>query len=174
MHKLACSPKKTAKQKRKDPVRWYEKYRHCRDGNAHEGALELITWPATFNGVKTGWGHIEIEYSDNLKQKFEKEFDGDEEKLFLFYRRAFRWTCCGTHANMDWGCDHHGSGRNPCSCDFCHMGKPLPDSIFYEKTASRHGLTNLLRGPDPRSYHSGVALNTVVNRVAMKLPMFDL
>jgi hypothetical protein len=37
---------------------------------------------------------------------------------------------------------------------FCRMGKPLPDTIYNEKSSSRHGLT-LRRGPDPRSYHPG-------------------
>ena len=33
--------------------------------------------------------------------------------------RAFRWTCCGLSGNWSRGCDHHGSGEIPCTCDFC-------------------------------------------------------
>jgi len=47
------------------------------------------------------------------------EMDGDEKKLFEYWPQAFRWTCCGVSAEMTWGCDHHGSGRKPCTCDFC-------------------------------------------------------
>ncbi|KAF8180571.1 hypothetical protein BJ912DRAFT_980762, partial [Pholiota molesta] len=134
------------------PRKWYDKYRRCRDDNFHEGDLELITWPADFEGTATGWGHCALEDADALRAKFEGEFGGDQEKLLLYFPRAFRWTCCGTHAGMDWGCDHHGSGFKPCTCDFCHMGRPLPESIYYERTASRYGLHNLRRGPDLRSF----------------------
>ncbi|KAF8162110.1 hypothetical protein BJ912DRAFT_1006650 [Pholiota molesta] len=148
--------------------KWYDKHRKCRDGNRHEGDLELITWPNAQEG--TGWGHVLEEEADEMRAKFEGEFGGDEQKLFKYWPQAFRWTCCGTDADMNWGCDHHGSGSKPCSCDFCRMGKPLPDSIYYERNASRHGLT-LRRGPDPRSFNRASAAMAKKGRSIFGLEM---
>ena len=53
---------------------------------------------------------------------------------------------------MKYGCDHHGRGTFPCSCDFCGMGKPLTEKIYKEKTTHKVGLI-LARGPDKRSYN---------------------
>ncbi|KDR72151.1 hypothetical protein GALMADRAFT_126628 [Galerina marginata CBS 339.88] len=131
-------------------VQWYDEFRKCQDGSIHEGRLELITWPNKKDG--TGWGGCFAEESDDLRRKFEDEFNGDEAKFHAYWPQGFRWTCCGTDAGMDWGCDHHGTGSRACTCDFCRSGRPLPNSIFNEKNASRHGLT-LLRGPDPRSFY---------------------
>ena len=50
--------------------------------------------------------------SDDLKRKFEEEFEKDPERLYEYLPQAFRWTCCGTDASMDWGCDHHGVYSN--------------------------------------------------------------
>jgi hypothetical protein len=50
------------------------------------------------------------------------------------------------------------------------MGKQLPLSIYREDTASRHGL-NLLRGPDPRSFHPGLATVAAASRTVMGLQM---
>ncbi|KAF8066747.1 hypothetical protein FPV67DRAFT_1626779 [Lyophyllum atratum] len=130
--------------------KWYDKYRKCSDGNKHEGEMELITWNCPKDG--TGWGAVFLEESDDMKRKFETEMGGDLEKLYRYHDSAFRWTCCGTSAGMDYGCDHHGSGSFPCSCDFCRMGKPLTERIYKEQSAERMGL-NLRRGPDPRSYN---------------------
>ncbi|KZT67272.1 hypothetical protein DAEQUDRAFT_746213 [Daedalea quercina L-15889] len=118
-----------------DSDRWYDKYRGCRDGSMHEGKLELVTWEWTDpdDGTRMGWGHTCIEEAEDLKRKFE----------------AFRWTCCGTGADMNFGCDHHGSGSKPCTCDFCRMGKLLPDDMYNEQNGHRMGL-RLRRGPDPR------------------------
>ena len=96
---------------------WYDKHRKCRDGNLHEGKLELITWDNEKEG--TGWGNCFKEESDDLRRKFEVEFGGDESKLFEYWPQGFRWTCCGMDGSMDYGCDHHGTGSKPCTCDFC-------------------------------------------------------
>ncbi|KAJ7346964.1 hypothetical protein DFH08DRAFT_869925 [Mycena albidolilacea] len=151
--------------------KWYDKHRVCSDGNNHEGRLELITWdcPEAEYG-SLGWGACSSDEADDLKKKFETEFGGDEEKFFEYWPQGFRWTCCGTDAGMEYGCDHHGSGSQPCSCDFCGMGKPLPASIFNEKTPSRHGL-NLRRGPDPRSFNRFAAIHTATSRTMMGLEM---
>jgi hypothetical protein len=50
---------------------------------------------------------------------------------------------------MPYGCDHHGTGSTPCSCDFCAMGKPVPDHIFKKNEQASRGL-RLSQGPDPR------------------------
>ncbi|KAJ7045842.1 hypothetical protein C8F04DRAFT_940002 [Mycena alexandri] len=149
--------------------KWYDKHRMCRDGYNHEGRLELVTWDCPEEGK--GWGACLAEESEELKKIFETEFGGEEEKLYNYWPRAFRWTCCGTHAGMNHGCDHHGTGSNPCTCDFCRMGKPLPSSIFNEKTPSRYGLTNLRPGPDPRSYHYGLAVAAATGRTMFGLEM---
>jgi hypothetical protein len=98
---------------------WYDKHRKCRDGSIHEGKLELITWPC--EQEETGWGHCITEESDDLRRKLEVEYGGDEAKFFGYWPQGFRWTCCGTDAGMDWGCDHHGTGSRPCTCDFCRL-----------------------------------------------------
>lgn len=83
-----------------------------------------------------GWGNMLLEESDDMKRRFETEMGGDEEKLYAEWPQAFRWTCCGairqgfgtpmsdlvssgTDAEMSWGCDHHGTGSTPCTCDYC-------------------------------------------------------
>ncbi|KAK7055546.1 hypothetical protein R3P38DRAFT_2847746 [Favolaschia claudopus] len=148
--------------------KWYDKFRMCDDGTMHEGRLELVTWDCPEEGF--GWGAYPAEESAELKELFEIEFDGDEEKFFDYWPRGFRWTCCGTHARMKFGCDHHGKGSVPCTCDFCRMGRPLPDSIYYEKTPFRHGLA-LPRGPDPRSFNQYLAVNAAVGRTMIGLAM---
>ncbi|KAF7321921.1 hypothetical protein MKEN_00714400 [Mycena kentingensis (nom. inval.)] len=128
--------------------KWYDKHRKCRDDSLHEGRMELITWAC--KEEETGWGAVFEDEAEDLKKRFETEFGGDEAKFYDYRPGAFRWTCCGMRADMDYGCDHHGSGKKPCTCDFCRMGKPLPDSVYFDKTSERHGL-KLNRGPDPRS-----------------------
>ncbi|KJA21915.1 hypothetical protein HYPSUDRAFT_675475 [Hypholoma sublateritium FD-334 SS-4] len=152
----------------RSPTEWYSKRRICRDGSLHEGKLELITWVSEEEG--TGWGHVLIEESDDMRKKFEEEFGRDEAKLHKHWPQAFRWTCCGTDAGMNWGCDHHGTGSKACTCDFCKMGKPLPDSIYNELCASRHGLT-LRRGPDPRSFNGAGAAMALAGRSMLGLEM---
>lgn len=66
-----------------------------------------------------GWGATLKEESEALKKRFKGGLQGDEEKLYKEWPDAFRWTCCGTSGAMKWGCDHHGSGPKPCTCDFC-------------------------------------------------------
>ena len=66
-----------------------------------------------------GWGACVQEEAEDLKAKFEGEMGGDEKRLYEYWPQAFRWTCCGTSADMKWGCDHHGGGKKPCTCDFC-------------------------------------------------------
>ncbi|KAJ6625844.1 hypothetical protein B0H10DRAFT_2174053 [Mycena sp. CBHHK59/15] len=157
-HKKSCS----------ETPQWYDKHRMCRDGNSHEGRLELVTWPCP--GEETGWGACWEDEAQDMKKLFETEFEGDEERFFKYWPRGFRWTCCGTHARMAFGCDHHGTGSQPCTCDFCRMGKPLPDSIYNEKTPFRHGLT-LRRGPDPRSFNRGLAIAAATGRTMFGLEM---
>ncbi len=102
------------------PKSWIDAHRVCEDGGKHEGDLELITWERVDkDGYKLGWGNCYIEESDEMKQKFEKEFNSDHKKLYDYRPQAFRWRCCGTDGNQEFGCDHHGSGSNPCSCDYC-------------------------------------------------------
>lgn len=43
------------------------------------------------------------------------------------------------------------------------MGKPLPNKIYNEDSASRFGL-ELRRGPHPRSYHAGIAAIATTGR----------
>ena len=96
---------------------WYDKYRKCRDGTKHEGQLELITWVCEEDQI--GFGACWLEECDNLKNKFETEFEGNLARFYEYRPHAFRWTCCGTSGSMRYGCDHHGTGSKPCSCDFC-------------------------------------------------------
>lgn len=100
---------------------WNDRYRRCKDGNSHEGKLELITWTSTAHGERMGWGNCLASESDQLKERFEKEFNSNEEKLYEDWPQGFRWTCCGTEGDQRFGCDHHGSGSAPCSCDFCKV-----------------------------------------------------
>ena len=52
------------------------------------------------------------------------------------------------------GCDHHGTGTKPCSCDFCVSGKKVTDKIMKEKRESQSGFgLQLSSGPDPRSFN---------------------
>ena len=53
---------------------------------------------------------------------------------------------------------------------FCRMGKPLPESIYKEKTASRMGL-NLPRGPDPRSFNPALAITAATGRTFLGMEM---
>ena len=76
-----------------------------------------MTWPSPKEEL--GWGGCFADESDDLKRKFEVEFGGDEARFYKHWPQGFRWTCCGTDAGMKWGCDHHGTGSKPCSCDFC-------------------------------------------------------
>lgn len=176
-HKATC---RKTEDKTSVPV-WYDKHRKCQDGSLHEGKLELITWACETE--ETGWGHCSADESDDLQRKFSTEYRGDESKFFKYWPQGFRWTCCGTEAGMNWGCDHHGTGSKPCTCDFCRwafsdvdgcveltldrvinrMGKPLPLSIYKEDSASRHGL-KLRRGPDKRSFHPAIGSLAAVGR----------
>lgn len=66
-----------------------------------------------------GWGNVVIEEAEEHKRMFEVECRGKKSLFFKKWPQAFRWTCCGTDAGMNYGCDHHGSGSRPCTCDFC-------------------------------------------------------
>jgi hypothetical protein len=99
---------------------WIDAHRACEDGGKHEGTLELITWESTdSDGDRLGWGNVLIDEADELEKKFETEFNSSHEKLYEYRPQAFRWTCCGTQGDQDFGCDHHGSGSRACTCDFC-------------------------------------------------------
>ena len=155
---------------------WYDRYRKCEDGANHEGRLELITWTGQDEfGEELGWGNCIIEECADMKRKFDEELKGDEENLYRYWPQAFRWTCCGLEGDSRFGCDHHGRGTQPCSCDFCkarvfiqlsdvdpsaltmaQMGKRVPDSIHDPRMRSMAGRgLDLARGPDPRSKQYG-------------------
>ncbi|KAH9841725.1 uncharacterized protein C8Q71DRAFT_700219 [Rhodofomes roseus] len=161
-HKELCS----------DSDRWYDKYSGCRDGSMHEGKLELITWEYTDpeSGDRMGWGNVLIEEADDLKRKFEVDCKGKKSLFFKKWPQGFRWTCCGMDGGVNYGCDHHGTGSKPCTCDFCRMGRPLPDSIYKEKTGPRMGL-RLPRGPDPRSFNPVLAAQAAQGRSMFGLEM---
>ncbi|VDC07679.1 unnamed protein product [Peniophora sp. CBMAI 1063] len=131
-----------------NPPPWYYVHSWNMDRSHHEGHLELITWDCPKEG--TGWGHCFKEESNDLRRKFETEFNGNEEKFYEYWPQGFRWTCCGTEGDMNYGCDHHGTGLYACTCDYCRGGKSLPDRIYNKQSAARMGLS-LPRGPDPRS-----------------------
>lgn len=127
---------------------WVDHYRLGADYSVHRGNLELVTW----EHKDFGWGGAYKCEVDDLKKKFEEEFDGDLELLLNHWDNAFRWTCCGLDAAEGVnGCDHHGDMNNePCKCDFCRGGRPIPDKLYNKKTQHKKGLT-LRKGPDPRS-----------------------
>lgn len=118
------------------------------------GQLELVTWEfVDEDGAELGLGGCYKEESDELKAKFEGEMGGSKKKLLKHFDTAFRWTCCGLSVGEGMhGCDHHGDLANPqpCTCDYCRGGEPVPDKIFNEKTTHKVGL-QLRQGPDPRS-----------------------
>ena len=66
-----------------------------------------------------GWGNVLYEEAEYLKHKFEVTCGGDPARFFKEWPQGFRWTCCGLDGSTHFGCDHHGSGRKPCTCDFC-------------------------------------------------------
>mmetsp|Transcript_10252 Transcript_10252/g.16790 ORF Transcript_10252/g.16790 Transcript_10252/m.16790 type:complete len:220 (-) Transcript_10252:33-692(-) len=132
---------------------WYDKYRKCdkRSGGTHEGKLELMTSNGMEDGEELGWGGVVIEEAEEHRQTFLTKYKGDEEAFYEYWPHGFRWTCCGCRGDSSW-CDHHGTGRFKCTCDFCVAGAPQPDSIYLKEDIGRRGLT-LPRGPDPRSYN---------------------
>ena len=71
------------------------------------------------NTPRLGWGACFAEESGDLKQKFEVEYGGDEARSYKHCLQGFRWTCRGTDASIKYGCDHHGTGLKPCTCDYC-------------------------------------------------------
>ncbi|KAF6525606.1 hypothetical protein HZS61_011401 [Fusarium oxysporum f. sp. conglutinans] len=65
---------------------WYDRHRSCKDGCSHEGKLELITWTSTAGEDRMGWGNCLASESDELEEKFEKEFNSNEEKIIVSVR----------------------------------------------------------------------------------------
>ncbi|KAH6983603.1 hypothetical protein BKA56DRAFT_631858 [Ilyonectria sp. MPI-CAGE-AT-0026] len=150
---------------------WYDRHRKCDDGYSHEGKLALITWTSILDGNRMGWGNTFAAESDRLKEKFEKEFNSNEEKLYEYWPHAFRWTRCGNEGDQQFGCDHHGTGSTPCTCDFCRMGKPIPESVYKSQTESAAGKGLILsRGPDPDSYSKSQARMAETMRPFLGLP----
>jgi hypothetical protein len=100
---------------------WFDKYRGpLMDKSYHQGDAELITWEWTAPGLgRIGWGNTLAAEAADLRAKFEGEFGGSAERLYLYWPQAFRWTCCGADGSVEYGCDHHGTGPRPCTCDFC-------------------------------------------------------
>ncbi|KAI0736298.1 hypothetical protein C8Q72DRAFT_948599 [Fomitopsis betulina] len=130
-----------------DSDRWYDKYRGCKGGSMHEGKLELMTWEWTNHdiGCRVGWGNSLLEDAAETRRRFEVDCRG---KKSLFYKHARRlrpprWWEQAVH--------------------FCHMGKPLPDGRYYKEDGVRMGL-KLNRGPDPRSFHPGLAATAATGR----------
>jgi hypothetical protein len=79
----------------------------------HFGNLHLITWLYKDDfGHQLGWGNWLANKSGNLKARFENEYGGIEGEPYDHRPQAFRWTCCGTEAGMETGCDHHGYWPN--------------------------------------------------------------
>lgn len=103
--------------------KWYDRYRLCRDGSKHHGKLELMTWGESAEdaefGDATGWGCCLIDECEGLKKLYETKYGSDDAKFYKYWPQGFRWTCCGTDGSMSYGCDHHGTGPKPCTCDFC-------------------------------------------------------
>ena len=87
----------------------------------HEGRLELITWDAWNDDLEEmiGWGGVFKNEVPEHKHMFEVELQGDLKNFFKHWPQGFRWTCCGLDGGTQYGCDHHGSGSKPCTCDFC-------------------------------------------------------
>ena len=113
------------------------------------------------DGEEFGWGGCVREESAELKAKFEGEMQSNPKKLLKYFDTSFRWSCCGMCVGEGLhGCDHHGdlNNPNPCACDYCRSGRPLPAKIFNKKTTHKFGLT-LRRGPDPRSVSEAGRLN---------------
>ena len=75
------------------------------------------TLPNRYSRLKSNF--VVIEEAEEHKRMFEVECRGKKSLFFKKWPQAFRWTCCGTDAGMNYGCDHHGSGSRPCTCDFC-------------------------------------------------------
>lgn len=79
-----------------------------------------MTWEYTDeDGVRMGWGNVVVEEVEDIKRKFKVDYKGKKRLFFKYWPQGFRWTCCGTDGLMNEGCDHHGSGSKPCTCDFC-------------------------------------------------------
>jgi hypothetical protein len=109
------------------------------DKSYHHGEAELITWEWEDPDLgKIGWGSTLAAEADDLKAKFEGEFGGSEERLYQYWPQAFRWTCCGADGALEWGCDHHGTGLTPCTCDFCKYvlsvvrSRHIPNASAYQ------------------------------------------
>ncbi|KAI2466669.1 hypothetical protein F4781DRAFT_405023 [Annulohypoxylon bovei var. microspora] len=171
-HKNVCRARAAVAEGKK----WYDDFRKCKDGTSHSGDLELITWGDTLSededpedSNKMGWGNCGVGSSPGLKRRYEEEFKSDDIAMYGYWPQGFRWTCCGMVGDQRLGCDHHGAGPDPCQCDFCHMGKALPDIIYNRDTLQRRGL-RLSRGPDPRSFNSMKAKAAAVARPLLGLP----
>lgn len=94
--------------------------RICSRGVVIAGKLKLMTWEYTDEiGQRMSWGNVVIEEVEEHKRTLEVTCKGKKSLFFKKWPQAFRWTCCGTDGGMNYGCDHHGSGSRPCTCDFC-------------------------------------------------------
>ncbi|KAL7623433.1 hypothetical protein AAE478_007115 [Parahypoxylon ruwenzoriense] len=164
-HKKTCIPRNV------EPTggegKWYDRYRKCEDGTSHFGSLELITWGSRSGHL--GWGNCLASESAEMRHKYEVDFQSNDSRMYRYWPQAYRWTCCGLAGDQRVGCDHHGAGPTPCQCDFCHMGRPLPDSVYDADTPERLGL-NLSRGPDPRSLSPGKGAVADVARAFLGMP----
>ncbi|KAI1767324.1 hypothetical protein GGR53DRAFT_463425 [Hypoxylon sp. FL1150] len=128
-----------------------------RDGTHHFGELELITWGGRepVSNEEIGWGNCVASESAALKKQYEEQFESDDARMYRYWPQGFRWTCCGNDGDQRLGvrqCDHHDTGPDPCQCDFCHMGKSLPDSIYRKEKIESRGLS-LSGGPDVHSFN---------------------
>ncbi|WIA12928.1 hypothetical protein OEZ85_006544 [Tetradesmus obliquus] len=107
-------------------------------------------------GIEMGWGACDLQECENVRQTFLTKYGGDEAKFFEYWPQGFRWTCCAATGDQSYGCDHHGTGSKPCCCDYCGMGKPVPDNILRQNPQACRGLA-LSCGPDPRSFNAAQA-----------------
>ena len=111
---------------------WSKKHQtKCEDSGKNEGRLELITWDGIDeDGDEFGWRAVPKEEAEELKKLFIVHFKSNEEAFFDYWSRGFRWTCCSNQGDNIYGCDHHGNGSTPYSCDYCVCGRPLHDKIY--------------------------------------------
>jgi hypothetical protein len=90
------------------------------DKSFHFGTLELITWEWTNEYAdRLGSANVFIAEANDMRKILTEKCGGDEERFHAYWPQAFRWSCCGLDDSMAYGCDHHGTGPKPCSCDFC-------------------------------------------------------
>eukprot|EP01063_Lacrimia_lanifica_P033139 TRINITY_DN5820_c0_g2_i2.p1 TRINITY_DN5820_c0_g2~~TRINITY_DN5820_c0_g2_i2.p1 ORF type:complete len:372 (+),score=120.63 TRINITY_DN5820_c0_g2_i2:127-1242(+) len=126
----------------------------------HDGELQLMTWL------------MEEEKDVGQLRLFRTVCEGKEDVYFKHPKGTheyFRWTCCRqTWGEGKNGCDHHGTGSTPCSCDFCRAGLPVPEKFRHpDAPAAKHLEMRLSWGPDPRSKTAAGVMNLQMRQAVM-------